>query len=86
MIVVAAATLLCGAAVHYLRVPLLRACTALGGGDLVIRGIVEAGPAFLGFLRSPATWVESMVALAALLALAWTGFKTQPQSAYSRSP
>jgi hypothetical protein len=77
VLVVLAVALLCGAAVHHFRGPLLRAVTALAGAGLVIRGVVEAGPAFMGFLRSPATWVESLVALAALLALAWAGFATQ---------
>ncbi|MCO1659886.1 hypothetical protein [Pseudonocardia humida] len=77
VLVVLAVALLCGAAVLYVRGPLLRAVSALAGAALVVRGVVEAGPAFLGFLRSPATWVESLVALAALLALAWAGFTTQ---------
>jgi hypothetical protein len=77
VLVVLAVALLCGAAVVYLRGPVLRAISALAGAALVVRGVVEAGPAFLGFLRSPATWVESLVALAALLALAWVGFVTQ---------
>jgi hypothetical protein len=51
----------------------------------VIRGVVEAGPAFLGFLRDPATWVESVVALAALLALAWAGFTAQRAGAGVRA-
>ncbi|TWF80137.1 hypothetical protein FHX44_116075 [Pseudonocardia hierapolitana] len=79
VLVVLAVAVLSGAAVHFLRAPLLRAVTALAGAGLIIRGVVEAGPAFLGFLRSPATWVESLVALAALLALAWVGFTTQRQ-------
>jgi hypothetical protein len=58
-----------------LRAPLLRAVTA----GLIVWGVVEAGPAFVGFLRSRTTWVQSLVALAALLAFAWAGFTTQLQ-------
>jgi len=85
VMVVGACALLCGAAVHYLRTPLLRALTALAGAGLVIRGVVEAGPAFLGFLQNPATWVESLVALVALVALGWAGFTTQRQPADSQA-
>ena len=83
MLVVVTVALLAGALAHQLRRPLLRALTALAGAALIIRGIVEVGPAFLGFLRSPATWVESLVALAALLALAWAGYVTQRGEATS---
>jgi hypothetical protein len=51
VLVVAAAALLCGAAVHHLRGPLLRVVCALAGAALVVRGAVQAGPAFRGFLR-----------------------------------
>jgi hypothetical protein len=74
---VLAVALLCGAMAQYLRGPLLRAITALAGAGLIVRGVVEAGPAFLGFLRDPITWVESLVALAVLLALGWAGFTAQ---------
>lgn len=83
VLVVVAVALLAGTLAHRLRHPLLRGLTALAGAALVIRGVVEAGPAFLGFLRSPATWVESLVALAALLALAWAGYVTQRGEATS---
>lgn len=83
VLLVCAVGLLGGGLTHLLRDPLLRAFTALGGAALVVRGVVEAGPAFLGFLGSPATWVESVVAFAALLALAWAGLVTQRSGAPS---
>jgi hypothetical protein len=86
VLVVLAVALLCGATVAYARGPSLRVVTALAGAALVIRGVVEAGPAFLGFLRAPATWVESLVALAALLALAWAGFTTQRSRTRATGP
>jgi hypothetical protein len=85
-LVVVAVAALTGALVHYVRGPALRAVTALAGAGLVIRGVVEAGPAFLGFLRSPATWVESVVAFAALVALAWAGFSVQHGRADATRP
>lgn len=72
---------LAGLLVRYLRGPILRAVLALAGAGLIIRAVVELGPSFLGFLRAPATWVESLVALAALLALAFFGFAAQREHA-----
>lgn len=65
----------------HLRAPILQAITAVGGAGLVIRGVVDAGPALLGFLPSPVTRLESVVALAALLAPGWAGITTQRQQA-----
>jgi hypothetical protein len=77
ILLILAGAVLCGAAVHALRHRVLRVLTAVAGAGLIIRGVVELGPAFLGFLRAPATWVESMVAFAAWLALAWAGLMAQ---------
>lgn len=63
----------------HLRAPILQAIVAFASAGLVIRGVVDAGPALLGFPHSPVTWVESVVALAALLALSWARFTTQRQ-------
>jgi hypothetical protein len=85
VVVVLLVALLCGAAMRYVRGPVVRAVTSLAGAALVVHAVVEGGPAFLGFLRNPATWVESVVALAALLALAWAGFVVQrPSRAVTR--
>jgi hypothetical protein len=53
VLVVLAAALLGGALVRRIRDPLLRGLTALAGAALVICGVVEAGPAFLGFPAQP---------------------------------
>ncbi|MBL8926892.1 MAG: hypothetical protein JNM77_11735 [Pseudonocardia sp.] len=76
-LLILAGAVLCGAAVHVLQDRLLRVLTAVAGAGLVVRGVVELGPTFLGFLRAPTTWVESVVAVAAWLALAWTGLTAQ---------
>ncbi len=82
-LLVIAGAVLCGALVHLLRVRVLRVLTALAGAGLIVRAVVELGPSFLEFLRAPATWVESLVALAAWLALAWAGLGAQRAQAVS---
>lgn len=75
-----------------------RAGGRLGTHDRIPREAVEralaasstsapTGPALLGFLRSPVTWVESVVApAAALLALGRAGFTTQRHQAPACPP
>lgn len=75
--IVLVVALVCGLGVLRFRRPLAEVLTAVGGAGLVLQGVVVLGPSAIAFLRQPTTWIGSLVATAAWLALAAAGRQTQ---------
>ena len=85
LVVVLAGALLGAVGAAQARSPVTAIVTALGGAALALRGVVELGPAFLGFLRDAETVAGGVVATVVWLALAGAGWATQRRRAAGRT-